>query len=73
MSKELLRVLVTVSSEAPMNMFSKILAEIIYGGKMSDERDEILTEDLVTDYININYIRENDFQICGVYNLPENL
>jgi len=49
MSKELLRVLVTCSSEAPMHMFSKILAEIIYGGKMSDERDEILTEDLVTD------------------------
>lgn len=49
MSKELLKLLVNCSSEAPIDMLSKILSEIIYGGKMSDERDEFLVEELVSD------------------------
>jgi dynein heavy chain len=48
-SKELLKIFVTNSSEAPIVMYQTVLSEIIYGGKMSDYRDEILTSELVGD------------------------
>jgi len=60
MSKELLKLLVTISSDPPIDMLSKILSEIIYGGKMSDMRDKFLIEELVGDFITENYIRESD-------------
>jgi len=56
MSKELLKVLVSISSDPPIDMLSKILSEIIYGGKMSDMRDKFLIEELVGDFITENYI-----------------
>jgi len=60
MSKELLKLLVSISSDPPIDMLSKILSEIIYGGKMSDMRDKFLIEELVGDFITENYIRESD-------------
>jgi hypothetical protein len=60
MSKELLKLLVSISSDPPIDILSKILSEIIYGGKMSDMRDKFLIEELVGDFITENYIRESD-------------
>jgi hypothetical protein len=60
MSKELLKVLVSISSDPPIDMLSKILSEIIYGGKMSDMRDKFLIEELVGDFITENYIIDSN-------------
>jgi hypothetical protein len=60
MSKELLKLLVSISSDPPIDMLSKILSEIIYGGKMSDMRDKFLIEELVGDFITENYIIDSN-------------